>query len=297
MKVAILGPGGVGGLIAGLLKRHDNEVFCVTSNSSAKLIAEKGLHITSKMFGDFIAKPKAVATLETKPDLMFVTVKSTMLKDAIAKAPSSVVGNAIVIPLLNGFEHLDILRNAYGDNVVAGNLSIEAMRSSPNEIKHTSPFVKIRIATNPNITKKQLEPIASTLKSAGIDTEIVEDEARLVWEKFVRLNALACTTSAADKSIGVIRSDPKWRELLKGCIADAVNVAAAYGYITTVETVLKQIDEFPESLGSSMQRDIAQGKKPELDSIPKSIIRAGEKKGIDCPTIKKLVNMIEKRIS
>ena len=44
-----------------------------------------------------------------------------------------------------------------------------------------------------------------------------------------------------------------------------------------------------------MQRDISAGREPELDAIPGSVLRAGARHGISCPTIERLCAMIAER--
>jgi 2-dehydropantoate 2-reductase len=51
-----------------------------------------------------------------------------------------------------------------------------------------------------------------------------------------------------------------------------------------------------DTLGSSMQRDIASGREPELDAIPGAVLRAGARHGLQSPTIERLVAMITARI-
>src|ERR1017187_9860286 len=50
------------------------------------------------------------------------------------------------------------------------------------------------------------------------------------------------------------------------------------------------------TLGSSMARDIAAGRTPELDAIAGSVLRAAARHGIACPRIERLVAMIRVRI-
>ena len=59
MKVAVLGPGGVGGLIAGALDRAGNEVVVVARESTAEVIARDGVRVRSVTLGDFVAHPRA----------------------------------------------------------------------------------------------------------------------------------------------------------------------------------------------------------------------------------------------
>ena len=66
MRVAVLGPGGVGGLLAGLLERSGNEVTVVATESTAELIARRGIRISSVTFGDFVSRPGAVSRLRIR---------------------------------------------------------------------------------------------------------------------------------------------------------------------------------------------------------------------------------------
>ena len=52
------------------------------------------------------------------------------------------------------------------------------------------------------------------------------------------------------------------------------------------------LDEAHEGLGSSMQRDLAAGREPELDAIPGAVLRAAARHGLSCPTIASLYEQI-----
>ena len=58
---------------------------------------------------------------------------------------------------------------------------------------------------------------------------------------------------------------------------------------------LDELERAHGTLGSSMQRDIAAGRPPELDAIPGSVLRAAARHGLRCPTIERLVAMIANR--
>ena len=118
-----------------------------------------------------------------------------------------------------------------------------------------------------------------------------------MWSKLVRLNALACTTSAYDKLLGEIRSTPELRADLVGAIEEACAVGNAEGaHDVDPAIAIDELERAHDTLGSSMQRDIAAGREPELDAIPGSVLRAGARHGIPCPTIERLVAMIRARI-
>jgi 2-dehydropantoate 2-reductase len=122
-------------------------------------------------------------------------------------------------------------------------------------------------------------------------------EAQVMWSKLVRLNALACVTSAHDVLLGEIRATPAYHAELVGAIEQASAVGQAEGaHDVDPQRAIAELDAAHDTLGSSMQRDIAAGREPELDAIPGAVLRAGARHGIACPTIESLVAMIRARV-
>jgi 2-dehydropantoate 2-reductase len=116
-----------------------------------------------------------------------------------------------------------------------------------------------------------------------------------MWSKLVRLGPLALTTSASERPIGYVRTDPQWRKALQKVIAETVAVANADGARIDPAVPLGELDADHPTLSSSMQRDIAAGRPPELDAIPGAVLRAARKHGLECPTVEELVAQIEQR--
>ena len=117
-----------------------------------------------------------------------------------------------------------------------------------------------------------------------------------MWGKLVRLNALACTTSAFDRLLGEILATPELRAELVGAIEEGCAVAAAEGARIDAAEPLGELSAAHPTLGSSMQRDIAAGRPPELDAIPGAVLRAAARHGVPCPTIERLVAAIAARV-
>jgi 2-dehydropantoate 2-reductase len=291
--IAILGPGGVGGLVAGALDRAHQPVTIVARESTARVINEQGLRVSSVRLGEFLAQPHALAVLEGQVDVLVVATKAIGLAQALERV---VAAPRLVLPLLNGLEHLALLRERFGeDTVVAGSIRVEADRPEPGVVVHTSPFLRIDMASRYAGAQERMQMLAKTLEDAGIPARIRDSEPLVMWSKLVRLNALACTTSAYDKLLGEIRSTPELRDELIGAIAEGCAVALAEGAFIDSSDPLGELSDAHATLGSSMQRDIAAGRPPELDAIPGAVLRAGARHGVDCPTIERLVATIAVR--
>jgi 2-dehydropantoate 2-reductase len=328
MKLAVLGPGGVGGLLAGALQRAGEDVVVVARESTAEVIAAHGIRVQSVRFGDFVAKPRALARLTEPVDALLVATKAAGLAGAlerIAVAPPPAEGEPplgeaqlggpalgestplveppLVLPLLNGLDHLAVLRERFpASTVLAGSIRVEADRPEPGVVVHTSPFLLVSMASHVASAEPAMQALANALDHAGVPVQVrwpISDrsEAQVMWSKLVRLNALACVTSAHDVLLGEIRATPEFHAELVGAIEEASAVGQAEGAPDVdPHTAIAELHAAHDTLGSSMQRDIAAGREPELDAIPGSVLRAAARHGIPCPTIESLVAMIRARI-
>jgi 2-dehydropantoate 2-reductase len=293
MKVAVLGPGGVGGLLAGVLQRAGDEVVVVARDSTAAQIARNGLSVRSVMFGDFTVPVRAVERLAEPVEALIVATKAAGLSAALERVGGE---PAVVLPLLNGLDHLIVLRERFAaGSVLAGTIRVEADRPEPGVVVHTSPFLLVEMACADPSVRPATQALSAALSSAGVPVRVQDSEPQVMWSKLVRLNALACTTSAYDKLIGEIRSTPALRAELVGAIEEACAVARAEGAEADAATAVAELEATHETLGSSMQRDIAAGREPELDAIPGSVLRAAARHGLRCPTIERLVATIAAR--
>ncbi|MHB1810744.1 MAG: ketopantoate reductase family protein [Solirubrobacteraceae bacterium] len=292
MRIAILGPGGVGGLVAGALANAGTRVVVVASEETARRIASEGIAVRSVRLGDFHASPDALARLSEPVDALIVATKATGLEGALRRIG---VEPPLVLPLLNGLEHLQLLRTRFEpDSVLAGVIRVESDRPEPGVIVQTSPFLRIDLAARPPV-RAAAERLAATLEAAGVPTLVRDSEPEVMWSKLVRLNALACATSAYDMPLGAILSTPELRAELVSAIEETAAVAVAEGAAIDPSDPLGELTAAHPSLRSSMQRDIAAGRAPELDAIPGAVLRAGARNGLDCPTVERLVAAVATR--
>jgi 2-dehydropantoate 2-reductase len=294
MNVAVLGPGGVGGLLAAVLDRAGTDVVVVAREPTAAAIAASGLRLSSVTFGEFTAHPRAVDRLQDPVDVLIVATKASGMAPALERIASE---PKLVLPLLNGLDHIPVLRRRFAaDTVLAGSIRVEADRPEAGVIVHTSPFLLVNMASADPAARERMQALAQRLSDVGVPARVLESEADVMWSKLVRLNALACTTSAYDTLLGEIRSTPRLRADLEGAIEEAGAVGRAEGaHDVDPAKAIAELNAAHATLGSSMQRDIAAGRTPELDAIAGSVLRAAARHGIPCPTIERLVAVIAAR--
>lgn len=286
MTVAVLGPGAVGGALAVPLALSDVRVVCVARSDTAKAIARDG--VTLRRRGDELhARPVAVDELRERVDLLLITVKAPALDDALARIDS---GAEAVVPLLNGIEHVEAIRNRLGNRVIAGSVGrLEAYREGPTTIVQTTESLAVMLASGADRQTVKL------LRLAGADISIDGDERAVLWEKLVRQAPLAAATALAQLPVGELRADPEWRETLQKGVAEACAVAAADGVDLKPDPQWEIIDAMPAGLTTSTARDVAAGRPSELDAITGAVVRAGARLDIPTPTLERLLAEAEER--
>ena len=102
LNLAVLGPGGIGGLLAALLARAGNAVEILASESTSRAIAERGLRVESERFGDFQVSVRCATRLERPVDVCVIAVKNAQLIEALGRVPRDALGEGLVMPFLNG---------------------------------------------------------------------------------------------------------------------------------------------------------------------------------------------------
>jgi len=237
------------------------------------------LAVESVVLGDFEVEVTATALLDRDVDALWVTTKATQLEASLVLAPPDRVGDAVVIPLLNGVDHLALLRTRYR-TVVAAAIRVESERLSPNRIRQRSPFIRMELAG--------AEPIAEEVRAAGIDCSLRLDELSLLWDKLAFLAPLALATTALQAPLGGVREDKRYR----GCQDEAVAVARAEGADIDIEAMRALQASAPDEMQSSMQKDVVAGREPELDAIAGPILRGGRRHGIPVPNTDALVRLV-----
>jgi len=293
LNVAVLGPGGVGGLLAAVLAREGSSVLVLAGDETSRVIAQNGLRLESGRFGNFGVSVRTAARLTDSVDACFITVKATQLRDALDRVPSDALGQAIVIPFLNGIEHVDFLRTVYPpSSVLAATIRIETARTQPGLIRHTSPFASVEIATSGD-NRDRAESIAAHLSAAGLDVRIRDDELAMLWDKFALLAPMALLTTHERANVGAIRT--RRRQDAIALIGEAAAIAGADGVDIDREAVLHLLDSVPESMESSMQRDQAAGRPIELDALGGALLRRAAKAGIAAPVTQRLVDELNSR--
>jgi 2-dehydropantoate 2-reductase len=287
-RVAVLGPGGVGGLLAALLARRGDQVTCLARPATAAHLAEHGLELRSPALGDARVRVEAAGRLEQPVDVCFVTVKAGQLAEAVEALPAGALGGGLVVPFLNGIDHIAWLRRRYPPGqVVAATIRVESTRVGPGVIEHASPFAVVELAAGEAPRRDRIQELAARLAETGLDVTVRDDEAETMWSKLAVLAPIALVTTWAAAPFGEARAG-HWDEAV-AVAREIVAAATADGVELDEAAVVAMLGRVPDGMRSSMQKDAAAGRPIELDAIGGTILRAADRAGTKAPVTARLV--------
>jgi len=289
MKHAILGAGAIGGLVGTALASLGDDVTMIVRPD--KLSGYPRTLSLDRPSGTLTAPVNAVARMTDPSDVLWIATKTYHLGaalDVVEATPS------IVVPLLNGVDHIAVLRSRFGhDRVVPATIAVEAERTDAGHFVQRSP-VRLGIAAS---GEAMLKATVAGLQELGFVCQFVANEQTLLWSKLCFLGPFALVTSASGKNLGEILADPEWKAKLDSALSEARSVAEASGAEIDPAKVQAIFASAPATMRSSMAKDLAAGRRLELDGIAGPIVRGGTHFGIPVPAAASLIAAIESRIS
>ena len=289
MRVAVVGPGAIGGMVGALLARSGHDVCFVARPASVDTLNHRGMTVESAMFGRFTVAVRATERLTGPVDVCVLAVKTPDLPAALDAVPRHALGGGLALPLLNGWEHLEQVGRHFGAHtVIGGAIRVEATRSDATTVEHLSPFVRLTMGLHPGSAA-----VAAALEGAGITTEEGGTGLAAVWEKLTFLSPFALATARWGAGIGHVRH--RHRADLEALVTESAAVGATFGATSTPAGLLRFIDALPPGMTSSLRRDLEARRPHELDAIGGGVVRAGQAAGIAVETHARLIAEIHRQ--
>src|ERR1700742_622588 len=121
MRLLVVGAGSTGGYFGARLAAADRDVtFLVRPRRAARLQSD-GLQIVSP-HGDLKINPKIVVTgkIPDHFDIILLAVKAYSLDSALNDVAPAVGPETMILPVLNGMKHVEIIRGRFGDSSLVG---------------------------------------------------------------------------------------------------------------------------------------------------------------------------------
>ena len=290
MKILILGAGAIGGFFgAHLMKSGANVSFLVREKRKDEL-KKSGINIFS-INGELKVNPKLLdKNLSGQHfDVIILTNKSYDLIESIREI-KPYVNKTVIIPLLNGMAHYEILDKEFGkEKIFGGTAYISTAMNNYGSIQQITSRASIKFGPR---TQKNLN-IANEFYEICKETEFecdFSDHIELeLWRKYVLIGATAASTVLFQKPLGEISATTYGKRLIIEIHEECKKIVLSKGYDIGIEATnynLKLITDKGSLLKASMLRDFESGKKTECEHILGYLIELAKRNNVQCNLIK-----------
>jgi 2-dehydropantoate 2-reductase len=291
MRTLIVGAGAVGGYFGGRLAQAGRDVTFLVRPKRGEQIQAQGLRVLSPKYGDFTVRPKAItaAQILSPYDIIFLSVKSYDLAAAIHDFAPAVGPQTVIIPVLNGMHHMDVLAERFGKGAVLGGVCyVSTEVDSQGRIVQLADFQSLSYGELDGKKTSRIEAVHQVFSGAGFDAAISTDILLGMWQKWVWLASVGAITCLLRGNIGEIAAVPGGADLSLSALRECVAIAGACGYPLSEAFLAEksaQITAPASTLTSSMYRDLTDQAPVEVDSILGDLIERGRKHGVSAPIV------------
>ncbi|MBV8104893.1 MAG: 2-dehydropantoate 2-reductase [Hyphomicrobiales bacterium] len=278
MRTLVVGAGAIGGYFGGRLLQAGRDVTFLVRPRRAALLAKQGLSIQSPV-GDFrLPAPPTITedAVQDPFDLVLLSCKAYDLQGAMASFARAVGPRTVILPLLNGMRHVDVLADRFGPNHVLGGLCvISATLDADGVIVHLNDLHSLTFGELDGSRSPRIEGIASTMSGAGFDARLSDAIRQDMWEKWTFIAAVAGITCLMRAAIGDIVAAGA-SELSAGLLDECAAIAAAEGFPPRrpfLDGVRATLSTPGSPITASMLRDVESGKPVESEAILGDLLR------------------------
>jgi len=290
MKFAVMATGGVGGYFGARLAAAGEDVHFIARGAHLEVLRKEGLTLHSANGDLRLARVSATDDPSSigAADIVIFAVKQYDTAVAARAIVPLMGAETAVITLQNGVDKDDRLAAILGPNRVMGGVAYIAAAAvaAPGVITHVGTLARIIFGELDGAATARAKRFLAACQKAAIDATLSTHIATDLWAKFALLSAFSGVGSLTRKPIGMIRSDPDLRKVLSDAIAEAIAVARAKGAELGRDYLARQmglVDGFAPETQSSMQMDLAQGRRLELEWMSGAVARLGDALGVPTP--------------
>jgi 2-dehydropantoate 2-reductase len=317
MKIAVIGCGGIGGVVAGVLAVGKQNVCGVElSGKTRGVLRDQGLRLEGKK-GSYHAKKMQVfsriSDTGERFDVIIIAVKSDALASVFIEAKKKLCRGGFILTLQNGIEIIDLAERHPEVKIIAGAVGYNAQMVELGRYRVTSQggvtVGNLTCATEDDIflLKGIFEPL--------IAVDITRNTTGVLWAKLLVVCAVTGLGGATGLLLGELLKQRISRKLFYRIVTEGALVARAReirierfaggvnpekfadlrgGYPLPLRwLILNLVGMKYRDLKSNIHHSLEMGQKTEIDYLNGKIQRIGKDLGIKTPVNGKLTQIVK----
>ena len=295
MKYAIIGAGGTGGCLGFFLKKAGKDVTLIARGKHLEAIRKNGLTIQKLWDESRETLPVKACTAEEYkeiPDVILVCVKGYSMDETVPTIKKIAGKETVVIPILNIYGTGGRLQKKLPElTVTDGCIYVSANIMEPGVILQHGKILRVVFgARKPEEETEKMREVAKDMVTNDLEVILSENIRRDAMVKFSYVSpigtaGLYCNAVAAD-----FQREGEQREMFKALIREIVALSHAMGIEfeeDLVERNLKILSSLSPEATTSMQRDVIEGKRSEMDGLVYEVVRMGREYKVSMPQYEK----------
>ena len=295
MKYAIIGAGGTGGCLGFFLKKAGKDVTLIARGKHLEAIRKNGLTIQKLWDESRETLPVKACTAEEYkeiPDVILVCIKGYSMDETVPTIKKIAGKETVVIPILNIYGTGGRLQKKLPElTVTDGCIYVSANIMEPGVILQHGKILRVVFgARKPEEETEKMREVAKDMVTNDLEVILSENIRRDAMVKFSYVSpigaaGLYCNAVAVD-----FQREGEQREMFKALIREIVALSHAMGIEfeeDLVERNLKILASLSPEATTSMQRDVIEGKRSEMDGLVYEVVRMGREYKVSMPQYEK----------
>jgi 2-dehydropantoate 2-reductase len=290
LRILVVGAGSTGGYFGGRLAQAGRDVTFLVRPTRAAQLCGKGLQIVSP-HGDVTLTPRLVTAgnIDQTFDVVLLTVKAFALAAALKDVSAAIGPQTMILPVLNGMRHVDLLTQRFGPRAVVGcACKVATILDADGRIVQLTRLQDLAYGEMNGAVSARIERLDSAMQGAGFDARLSPDIEIEMWEKWVLLATIGGITCLMRGHIGEVNAAPGGTDFILRFLNEVVDVVTAEGHPPRPSFLAntRQLLTAPDSTQtSSMFRDMQNAHPIEAEQIIGDLLARSTRSNVSTPLL------------
>jgi 2-dehydropantoate 2-reductase len=294
MRYLILGAGALGGYFGAMLIKGGADVTFLVRPTRAAQLKRDGLVVKTQDGGELRTQVKIVqqGQLEGTYDVVLLSCKAYDLGGAMDAIGPAIGEQSVIVPVLNGVRHIDVLTERFGSGRVLGGLTvINAALMPDGTIQQSQVRVNITaIGELDGRLSSRCTAIKTALEAGGIPVQVTDNILVMMWEKFFGFACSATIASLSRSRAGVIARAADGASFVSAVIGECTRVVTAVGYpplpaFNSAGQISGLFSQPDSAFGPSMLIDMEDGRPTEGEHTIGDLAERAVQAGVSAPLL------------
>lgn len=298
MKIAVIGPGAVGCLLAASFAEAGEDVHLVDYRPErVVLLRERGIRLTTpEGISRLIPVPCGLPGEVGPCGLAILAVKAHQTRAAASSLSLLLAPGGLALSLQNGLGNLEEMARVVGpEPLLAGITFLGVTRQEEGQILYAGEG-EVLIGSPPGsgAPAPAIEAVAALLQGAGFKCRAVADILPLLWDKLMINAGINPLTALLRVPNGALPDLSAAWSLAVAAAAEVQAVARGQGLAVSGDPAerLLRVCRATAKNRSSMLQDILAGRVTEIESLNAQVAARGAALGVPTPVNELLTRLI-----